>query len=109
MRRFLLWYSEYYHVDLAADFSPTRREAQELRAKYNINVSGGMAGGAEASQREDTAVIGAEVAIPSLGREMAPHRLDSSASAGQLGRARVRGGAGWRRPHKLLSYRVRCR
>ena len=45
VRRFLLWYSEYYHVDLAAGFSPTRREAQELRAKYNINVSGGRAGG----------------------------------------------------------------
>ena len=31
VRRFLLWYSDYYDVELAADFSPSRREASEAR------------------------------------------------------------------------------
>ena len=52
VRRFLLWYSEYYRVELAAGFSPTRREAQELRAKYNINVSAKRVGGKAAARRQ---------------------------------------------------------
>jgi len=39
MRRFLLWYSEYYHMDLAPGFSPTRKEAHELKRTYNLNLA----------------------------------------------------------------------
>ncbi|KAL1523907.1 hypothetical protein AB1Y20_018826 [Prymnesium parvum] len=39
IRRFLLWYSDYYQVDLARDFMPSRKEAHELKVKYNINVN----------------------------------------------------------------------
>lgn len=39
VRRFLLWYAEYYDVQLAAGFTPSRREVHELKQKYNINVA----------------------------------------------------------------------
>jgi len=38
IRKFLLWYSHYYKVELAPGFTPTRKEANELKRTYNINV-----------------------------------------------------------------------
>ena len=36
VRRFLLWYSEYYRVTLKSSLQPTRREANEMRNKYQL-------------------------------------------------------------------------
>ena len=39
VRRFLLWYSAYYGIDLPSSMAPTRREAADMMKTYDINSS----------------------------------------------------------------------
>jgi len=68
VRMFLFWYSEFYNVNLPKDMVPTRRESNELRAKYNLRIA-----------RKRQLARGRALRSRLLGRKRPPATIDEAA------------------------------